>query len=69
MYIRLTIWDREATMELKLYSRYRNSAGQRVRTALNIKGVDYEYVAVGDTGSISWDDYLVINRSVFYQPW
>ena len=48
-------------MELKLYSRYRNSAGQRVRTALNIKGVDYEYVAVGDTGSISWDDYLVIN--------
>ena len=61
MYIRLTIWDREATMELKLYSRYRNSAGQRVRTALNIKGVDYEYIAVGDTGSISWDDYLVIN--------
>ena len=56
-------------MELKLYSRYRNSAGQRVRTALNIKGVDYEYIAVGDTGSISWDDYLVINRSVFYQPW
>ena len=40
-------------MELKLYSRYRNSAGQRVRTALNIKGVDYEYIAVGDTGSIS----------------
>lgn len=25
-------------MELKLYSRYRNPAGQRVRTALNIKG-------------------------------
>ena len=31
-------------MELKLYSRYRNSAGQRVRTALNIKGVAYEYI-------------------------
>lgn len=44
-------------MELTLYSRYRNSAGQRVRTALNIKGVDYEYIAVGDTGSISKEAY------------
>ena len=33
-------------MTLKLYTRYINSAGQRVRTALNIKGVDYEYVPV-----------------------
>ena len=33
-------------MKLKLYTRYINSAGQRVRTALNIKGVDYEYVPV-----------------------
>lgn len=33
-------------MKLKLYNRYRNSAGQRVRTALNIKGVPYEYVPV-----------------------
>ena len=48
-------------MELTLYSRYRNSAGQRVRTALNIKGVDYDYIAVGDTGSISKQDYLSIN--------
>ena len=44
-------------MKLTLYSRYRNSAGQRVRTALNIKGVAYEYIAVGDTGSISKETY------------
>ena len=40
-------------MNLKLYTRYRNSAGQRVCTALNIKGVDYEYIGVGCNGSIS----------------
>ena len=33
-------------MNLKLYSRYRNSAGQRVRTSLNIKGIPYEYIPV-----------------------
>lgn len=33
-------------MKLQLYSRYRNSAGQRVRTALEIKGVAYEYIPV-----------------------
>jgi len=48
-------------MKLTLYSRYRNSAGQRVRTALNIKGVDYEYIAVGATGAISKEDYLAVN--------
>ena len=37
-------------MELKLYSRYRNSAGQRVRTALNIKGVAYEYIPISLDG-------------------
>ena len=37
-------------MDLKLYSRYRNSAGQRVRTALNIKGVPYEYIPVSLDG-------------------
>ncbi len=31
---------------MKLYSRYRNSAGQRVRIALNLKGLAYDYVAV-----------------------
>jgi maleylacetoacetate isomerase len=31
---------------LRLYSRYQNSAGQRVRIALNLKAVAYEYVPV-----------------------
>jgi maleylacetoacetate isomerase len=29
---------------MKLYSRYQNSAGERVRIALNLKGVRYDYV-------------------------
>ena len=33
-------------MDLKLYSRYRNSAGQRVKTALNIKNIPYEYIDI-----------------------
>lgn len=45
-------------MKLKLYNRYRNSAGQRVRTALNIKDVNYEYIGVGSNGSISTEDYI-----------
>lgn len=48
-------------MKLTLYSRYRNSAGQRVRTALNIKGVEYKYIAVGDTGALSKKAYLDVN--------
>ena len=48
-------------MNLKLYSRDRNSAGQRARTALNLKGVDYTYVGVGLNGAISQEDY---NRDV-----
>ncbi len=48
-------------MNLKLYSRYRNSAGQRVRTALNIKGMEYEYIGVGADGAISKEDYREIN--------
>lgn len=43
-------------MTLKLYTRYQNSAGQRVRTALNLKGVDYEYVGVRMSGQ-GWADY------------
>lgn len=31
---------------MRLYSRYQNSAGERVRIALNLKGVSYEYVPV-----------------------
>ena len=45
-------------MTLKLYSRYRNSAGQRVRIALNLKGVDYDYIAIEDMRS---DEYRRIN--------
>lgn len=48
-------------MKLTLYSRYRNSAGQRVRTALNIKGVDYDYIGVGETGEISKEEYRAVN--------
>ena len=32
--------------EMKLYSRYQNSAGERVRIALNLKGIGYDYVVV-----------------------
>lgn len=32
---------------MKLYSRWQNSAGERVRIALNLKGIPYDYVAVG----------------------
>lgn len=31
---------------VKLYSRWQNSAGERVRIALNLKGIAYEYVPV-----------------------
>jgi maleylacetoacetate isomerase len=47
-------------MDLKLYTRHRNSAGQRVRTALNIKGVDYEYIPVSLEGGAP-DSYHRIN--------
>ncbi|MEQ9575770.1 MAG: glutathione S-transferase N-terminal domain-containing protein, partial [Rhodospirillales bacterium] len=45
-------------MTLKLYSRYRNSAGQRVRTTLNLKNVPYDYIAVENMQS---DDYQRVN--------
>lgn len=32
---------------MQLFSRWQNSAGERVRIALNLKGIDYEYVPVG----------------------
>ena len=43
---------------LKLYSRYQNSAGQRVRTALHYKNVPFEYISI-DT--LSPEEYLEIN--------
>jgi len=33
-------------MHLRLHTRYQNSAGQRVRIVLNLKGLAYEYVPV-----------------------
>ncbi|MGB0554859.1 MAG: maleylacetoacetate isomerase, partial [Alphaproteobacteria bacterium] len=43
------------------YSRYRNSAGQRVRTALNIKGVEYEYITVSLDGGTPEDYRREVN--------
>ncbi|KQV17084.1 hypothetical protein ASC97_30700 [Rhizobium sp. Root1203] len=43
---------------LRLYTRYQNSAGQRVRIVLNLKGLQYEYVAIP---SLSSPDYRKIN--------
>ncbi|MBT3373255.1 MAG: maleylacetoacetate isomerase [Rhodospirillaceae bacterium] len=45
-------------MALTLYSNYLNSAGERVRIALALKGIDYDYVSVGEIG---WDAYETIN--------
>jgi maleylpyruvate isomerase len=45
-------------MTIKLYSRYRNSAGQRVRTTLNLKNVSYDYVAVENMQS---EEYRRVN--------
>lgn len=45
-------------MRLRLHTRYQNSAGQRVRIVLNLKGLSYEYVAIP---SLSSDDYSAIN--------
>jgi len=43
---------------LRLHSRYQNSAGQRVRIALNLKGIDYEYVPVP---SVTSPQYRAMN--------
>jgi maleylacetoacetate isomerase len=45
-------------MAIKLYSNYLNSAGERVRIALALKAIDYEYISVGQLG---WDTYRQIN--------
>lgn len=45
-------------MTLTLYSKYLNSAGERVRIALALKDLDYEYISVGDIG---WEAYEKIN--------
>ena len=43
---------------LKLYSMDFNSAGQRVRTALHLKGLDFDYISIKKLG---WDEYRKIN--------
>ncbi len=45
-------------MTLTLYSNYVNSAGERVRIALALKGIEYEYVSVGEIG---WEAYERVN--------
>lgn len=45
-------------MQLRLHTRYQNSAGERVRIVLNLKGVAYDYVAIP---SVSSADYRRIN--------
>lgn len=48
-------------MTLTLYTKHSNSAGERVRIALALKGIDYSYVSIGSTGDITWDEYENIN--------
>lgn len=43
---------------MRLYTRYRNSAGERVRIAMNLKGLAYEYVPVA---GLPKGEYLRIN--------
>jgi len=38
-------------MRLRLYTRYQNSAGQRIRILLNLKGLNYDYVPVPSPSS------------------
>lgn len=45
-------------MKLRLHTRYQNSAGQRIRIILNLKGLDYEYVPVS---SPTCPDYRSLN--------
>jgi maleylpyruvate isomerase len=43
---------------LRLFTRYQNSAGERVRIVLNLKGLPYEYVALS---SANWAHYEHLN--------
>ncbi len=45
-------------MHLRLHTRFQNSAGERVRIVLNLKGIAYEYVAAPPVHS---DAYRAIN--------
>jgi maleylpyruvate isomerase len=41
-------------MKFRLHTRYQNSAGQRVRIVLNLKGIPYEYVAIPSLRSAAY---------------
>ncbi len=41
-------------MKLRLHTRYQNSAGQRVRIILNLKGLAYDYVPVESVSSSAY---------------
>jgi maleylpyruvate isomerase len=43
-------------VHLRLHTRYQNSAGQRVRIILNLKGIAYEYVPVPSVSSPAYRD-------------
>ncbi len=43
-----------AIMRLRLFSRWQNSAGERVRIALHLKGAPYEYVPVSSLPQGEW---------------
>lgn len=43
---------------LRLFTRYQNSAGERVRIVLNLKGLPYEYIALS---SANWAEYEHVN--------
>jgi maleylacetoacetate isomerase len=45
-------------MQIRLHTRYQNPAGERVRIALNLKGIAYEYVVAAPVQS---PDYRAIN--------
>lgn len=45
-------------MKLRLHTQAQNSAGERVRIALNIKELDYEYVPIP---ALNTPEYRLIN--------
>ena len=46
------------SLEMLLYSNSYNSGGERVRIAMALKGIEYEYVSIKEIG---WDAYRSIN--------
>jgi len=45
-------------MKLRLYSNSYNSGGERVRIAMALKGIDYEYLSIKEIG---WEAYRSVN--------